>query len=147
MAWRRLELKDIAATLSQRELDDFRKHPDFESGSDPVADLLVRTAALVRGYIRKNAEVKMSPDEDAIPASLVSPACDYAAFDILKRLPSQIHEWRRAARDQAIALFKDVAENRVTPESHEADETSSQGVFPRFAERGAEVNNLAPWRV
>lgn len=115
MAWRTLTEQDLAATLSQDEIGKYRRsHPD---GADPVSDLLSRTAELVRAYCRANRSVRVPASAGLVPESLVSPAMDYAAFDVLKRLPLKVGEDRRKARDDAVALLEAVAAGRVTPES------------------------------
>lgn len=116
--WRQLTIADIAGTLSAAELDAFSKS-NGGSGTDPVADLLMRTANLVRSYIRTNKSVAQSSTPGTIPESLVSPACDYAAFDVLKRLNRTINEDRRRAREDAIALFDRVAAGKVEVEQGE----------------------------
>lgn len=135
MAWRAPTLKDIAATLSQKELDTYRQSPEFTSGDDPVLDLLRRTAAFVRSKIRRNGQVKMSPDADKIPESLISPAMDYAAYDILKRQPVKMTNERQKARDQAIAEFDKVARRETTPEDYNEDEGEIGKARPKFAPR------------
>ena len=132
MAWRQPQLKDIAATLSQKELDAYRQAPDFASGADPVTDLLARTAAFVRGKIRANGRVKMSPDPLEIPASLVSTAMDYAAYDVLKRQPVKMTEERQRAREQAIAELDKVARREVMPEDYQGGEDAGARAKPRF---------------
>lgn len=132
MAWRETTLADIAGTLSQKELDAFRKSPDFDTAVDPVADLLKRTAQMVRGYIRRNKQVKLSPEAYAIPESCISPAMDYAAYDILKRFPVAMTEERKRARDQAVEFFKDIAQNNMTVESYEEEEDSRNMAMPIF---------------
>ena len=120
MAWRRLTKADLAGTLSQKEIDVYRQ--SAPAGSDPVAGLLSRTAEMVRGYCRAGRSVRVPADDGLVPESLVSAACDYAAFDVLKRFPTPVGEDRRRARDQALELFKAVAAGNVIPES--ADEAA-----------------------
>ena len=88
---------------------------------DPVAALLERTAEMVRGYIRANTALRIAPMPFTIPDSLVSPACDYAAYDILKRMPVKITDPRQRARDAASALFQNIAAGKFTPESWAPD--------------------------
>ncbi len=128
--------------MSQKELDDLKAHPATDSTADPIDDLLARTAALVRGYCRANGQVILSKNPDEIPESLISPAMDYAAFDILKRLPGGMSDERKDARDQAIALFDKVARNEVTPESADANDEQSNGARPRFLAGRRERLNL-----
>lgn len=121
--WRKLTENDLIATLSRKEVDAYRN--DFEV--DAVAVLLADTASWARGYIRTNGNVKLSPDESEIPASCVSPAMDFAAFRILKRLNLNPNEARTKAYNDALDYFKDVAAGRINPESYSADSTSPTG--------------------
>jgi hypothetical protein len=134
--WRKPTLEDIAATLSAKELEAFRSSTSFEAG-DPVEALIQRTAEMVRSYCRANRALKVSPAEGELPESLISPAMDYAAFDILKRLPLAIGEDRRKARDSALELFEKVSQNKITPESFGVDYTEDEvqsHALPSFAQ-------------
>ena len=116
--WKQITFDDIAATLSQAELDSYRRSASDGAGMpDPVEALLERTAEMVRGYIRANTAVRIAPAAGTIPVSLVSPTCDYAAYDILKRMPVKITDPRQRARDAASALFQNIAAGKFTPES------------------------------
>lgn len=135
MAWRKPELRDIAAKLSQRELDAFRKSPDFVSAADPVADLLEMTAETVRGFCRTNKQVKMCPASATIPEGLMTFAMDYAAFDVLKRISLDPNEARKAAWEKALEIFQAVAEGKFIPESYDdesEDDTQSNKAMPGF---------------
>jgi len=126
MTWRRLTKADLAAALSQKEIDAYRQ--SVGSGqTDPVGALLSRTAEMARGYCRANRSVRLPADPEAVPGSLVAACCDYAAYDVLKRLPVPVGEDRRRARDQAIELFQAVARGDVTPETADesADDTAA----------------------
>ena len=116
MAWRKPTLADIEAVVSIDELDAYRKSSTF-GGADPVEALLATTAEMVRGYCRANRAVAVSATPGEIPEGLIAPAMDYAAYDILKRMPVPIGQDRKDARSQAIALFERVAENKMTPEA------------------------------
>ena len=122
--WRTVDENDLAATLSQGEIDAFRQDASLD-GSDPVARLLSRTAAMVRGYIATNGKVRRMGRSGTLPESLISPAMDYAAADVLKRLAVPLNDDRRKARERAEDLFKDVAAGKYTPESDDADDTAS----------------------
>ncbi len=115
---------DLAASLSQGEIDAFRQDASLD-GSDPVARLLSRTVAMVRGYIATNGKVRRMGRSGTLPESLISPAMDYAAADVLKRLAVPLNDDRRKARERAEDLFKDVAAGKYTPESDDADDTAS----------------------
>lgn len=123
MAWREATFRDIAAKLSQDELNQFRQSPDFRSAADPVADILRLTASFVRGFCRRNRQVTMSPVEYTMPESLISPAMDYAAFDVLKRLSLTPEDARVKAYENALQLFKEVASGEYTPESWSGEGT------------------------
>ena len=122
--WRTVDEADLAATLSQAEIDAFRQDASLD-GSDPVARLLQRTAQMVRGYIATNGKVRRMGPSGTLPESLISPAMDYAAADVLKRLAVPLNDDRRKARERAEDLFKDVAAGKYTPESDDADDTAS----------------------
>lgn len=122
--WRTVDENDLAATLSQGEIDAFRQDASLD-GSDPVARLLSRTVAMVRGYIATNGKVRRMGRSGTLPESLISPAMDYAAADVLKRLAVPLNDDRRKARERAEDLFKDVAAGKYTPESDDADDTVS----------------------
>ena len=113
--WKIVTEADLAATISQREIDVFRR--DAQPGaSDPVEALLERTAARVRIYVASNRAVTMG-EYPSVPASLVSTVCDLAAYDILKRFPVDVGADRKAARDAAEGLLKEIASGRIVPES------------------------------
>lgn len=123
--WRTVDAKDLAATLSQSEIDAYRR--SFPTGGgDPVTRLLSRTAAMVRGYVASNGKVAMGPAE-TLPESLINAAMDYAAADVLKRMPTPLNEDRRRARQRAEELFEKVANGDYTPESANADEAAATG--------------------
>ena len=122
--WRTVDENDLAATLSQGEIDAFRQDASLD-GSDPVARLLSRTVAMVRGYIATNGKVRRMGRSGTLPESLISPAMDYAAADVLKRINVPLNDDRRKARERAEDLFKDVAAGKHTPESDDADDTAS----------------------
>ena len=122
--WRAVDENDLAATISQGEIDAFRQDASLD-GSDPVARLLTRTVAMVRGYIATNGKVRRMGSSGTLPESLISPAMDYAAADVLKRINMPLNDDRRKARERAEDLFKDVAAGKYTPESDDADDTAS----------------------
>jgi len=125
MGWRTADEADLAATLSQAEIDAFRASGAAD-GTDPVARLLARTAAFVRGFAARNGNVAEGPP-GTLPESLISPAMDYAAADVLKRVGVPLSEDRRKAREDALKLFRDVAAGAYTPESDGAEESAPTG--------------------
>lgn len=129
MAWRQPTESDLVATLSAREVEAYRRSAEF--ASDPVSALLLRTGEMARGYLRQSG-VAMSPVAASIPEGLVSAVCDYAAFDILKRLPTAVGEDRRRARDEAVKLFEAVAKGAVKVETYGETDDTGGSVSPTF---------------
>ena len=129
MAWIKPTKDDLTATLSQRETDAFSRSAGF--ATDVVDIILVRTADLVRGYVRASG-AKVPATSGTIPPSLLAPAMDYAAYDLLKRLSYPINEDRRKARTDAIDLFENVAERKIAvePDDDAADESAVVSTSP-----------------
>lgn len=127
--WREITEADVVSTLSRKEVDAYQKSTD--EGTVPIEELCRRTAQMVRSYIRAGARVNVSADGETIPEGLISPACDYLAFDILKRMPVPVGEDRRRAREQAIALFDELAAGKVVPESVDAAEVRRSPSYAR----------------
>lgn len=130
--WRKLEESDLAAMLSQGEIDGYRADGALD-GSDPVLRLLSSTAARFRGAIGASGGVRMGP-EGSIPASLVIPAADYAMGKVLVRLNIPLNDDRRRALEKAEELLADIAAGRLDVESYsEEDEIppeSRRATFP-----------------
>jgi len=133
--WREVDETDLAATISQREIDAFRKDGPLD-GSDPVARLLASTADTVRGYIGCNGAVRMGP-AGTIPRGLIIPAMDYAAAKVLNRIRVPLDDDRRTALERAENLFEKIAAGDITPESYtedgETDDDSRPASRPGFA--------------
>jgi len=117
--WRTVSETDLGATIAQGEIDAFRASGPVD-GSDRVAALLDRTVATVRGWISCNGSVRMGP-LGTLPLSLISPAMDYAAFDLLKSQSIDVGEDRRKARESAERLFEKIATGVFKPESYSED--------------------------
>lgn len=146
MAWRKPELRDIAAKLNQRELDAYRQHPDFVSAADPVADLLEMTAESVRGFCRSNRQIRMSPAAGSIPEGLMAFAMDIAAYDVLTRINVKVSDDRKAKWEKALEWMEKAANGSFTPESWGGDggedgDTASNRAEPAFgAQRYKRLN-------
>ena len=139
MAWRKPTARDLAAKLNQKELDAFKRHPDYASAADPGMDILELTAESVRGFCRSNKQVKMSPESGSIPEGLMTFAMDFAVYDVLKRINVPVNEARKAAWEKAVEIFNMVAEGKFMPESYEEnseDDTESNRSRPKFSEIG-----------
>lgn len=147
--WRKPTVRDLAATLNQSEIDQYRQAPDFESGADPAMDLVERTAEFVRGFIRdgarRNRRVSMSPERCTLPESLISKAMDYAAFDVLKRINMDPGESRKDARKSAEEFFAKLAEGEYTPEPYDPESGSEGGssglALPQFGKGRKKILN------
>lgn len=126
--WRTVDEPDLAATLSQGEIDAFRQDGPTD-GSDPVARLLQSTVDAVRGYISCNGAVRMGPS-GTIPRGLVIPAMDYAMGKVLNRIAVPLSEDRRKALEAAMALFEKISQGAITPESYTEDGTVDEGKRP-----------------
>lgn len=116
MGWRKPDIDDIYATLTKDEVEVYRASAQWTS--DPIKRLCDRAAAYVRGHLKSNGRVKMSPNEEEIPEATISPAMDYLAFDILKRLGGSISDARSEARRQAIAFFGQIASGEIKVEDY-----------------------------
>ena len=133
--WRTVDETDLAATVSQGEIDAFRADGPTD-GSDAVARLLQSTVDTVRGYISCNGAVRMGPS-GTIPRGLVIPAMDYAMGKVLNRIGVPLTEDRRKALEAATALFEKISQGAITPESYaedgELDDDTRPASAPVFA--------------
>ena len=139
MAWRLTTSDDLAATLSDMEIEAFRT--SWTGDGDPIELLLSRTAALFRAAIRTGGRAKLSRIAYALPEAVISKAMDYAAFDVLKRLDVAINEDRRRARTDAEELLKRLEKGDFEVESD--GETDSDNV----GRSAAQLISAAPPRV
>lgn len=126
--WRTVDETDLAATVSQGEINAFRADGPTD-GSDPVARLLQSTVDAVRGYISCNGAVRMGPS-GTIPRGLVIPAMDYAMGKVLNRIGVPLTEDRRKALEAATALFEKISQGAITPESYTEDGTVDEDKRP-----------------
>ena len=132
MAWRAPTRDDLIATLSREEVEAFDQSAATGATTTPSADLVARTASFVRGFVRRNHRVRLGP-AGTLPEGLISPAMDYSAFDVLKRLPVEVGAARVKAREEALLLFEDIAANKVTPESYGDEEDGTiEEAFPAW---------------
>lgn len=133
--WRTVDETDLAASVSQGEIDAFRADGPVD-GSDAVARLLVSTVDTVRGYLGCNGAVRMGPS-GTIPRGLVIPAMDYAMGKVLNRIGVPLTEDRRKALERAEALFEKISRGEITPEGYaedgELDDDSRPASAPAFA--------------
>lgn len=111
--WRTLAREDLAARVSEEELTAYA---DLEGFGDTVNYLLEQTADEVRGYIAANRSAVLDPTAHTVPLMLVGPACDLAAFAVLKRVDLPVSEPRQKAYDDARALLAKIADGTITPE-------------------------------
>lgn len=129
--WRTVDETDLAATLSQGEIDAFRADGPLD-GSDPVARLLESTVETVRGFLSCNGSVRMGPAR-TIPRGLVIPSMDYAAAKVLNRIGVPLSEDRRKALEKAESLFEKISQGEITPESYSGDGSIDDSARPASA--------------
>lgn len=108
---------DLAANLSQGEIDAFRRDGALD-GSDPVAPLLERTVSLVRTYVAAGGRCSKMGPTGTIPCGLVIPAMDYAMAKVLNRLGVPLSEDRRNALRRAEEIFDKIAAGELAVESY-----------------------------
>ena len=126
--WRTIDETDLAASVSQSEIDAYRQEGPLD-GSDPVARLLESTVDAVRGYIGCNGSVRMGPPA-TLPRGLVIPAMDYAMAKVLCRINVPLTEDRRKALERAEALFEKISKGEIAPESYTEDGTVDEDKRP-----------------
>ena len=117
--WRTISETDLASSLSQEEVDKYRRSSPRD-GADPVARLLASTVETVRGYVACNGAVRMGP-AGTIPGGLVIPAMDYAMGKVLVRQNIALNDDRREALRKAQERFEAIAAGKITPESYTED--------------------------
>lgn len=133
--WRAPTETDLAAALSQREIDAFRQSPSATGASDPVRAVLAQAAGRVRAACRTNGRVRMGPD-GTVPPDLMRECVAVAAFDVLKRLPVPVGEDRRTAYRDALALLDKVASGDLVPEGDGEDGDASRPATSPLADDG-----------
>lgn len=129
--WRTVDETDLAATVSQSEIEAFRADGPLD-GSDPVARLLESTVETVRGYLSCNGALKIGPAQ-TIPRGLVIPAMDFAAAKVLNRIGVPLSEDRRKALEKAESLFEKISQGAITPESYAEDGATDDSARPASA--------------
>lgn len=121
--WRKVHEADLNSSLSQTEIDAFRRSA---IEVDPIVSLVTSTVAYVRGIIRSApTRVKLHPDETYLPESLIIPAMDLARFNVLTRANVVVNESRTKAYERANQLLDDVRAGRFIPESATESEESN----------------------
>ena len=120
---------DLAANLSQREIDAFRRNGALD-GSDPVPSLLARTAALVRTWIASGGRCAKWGPLGTIPAGLVIPAMDFCMAKVLNRISVPLSEDRRNALRRAEEIFDKIATGALAVESYAEDGVVDDATLP-----------------
>ena len=109
--WTKLTEEKIVANLSRREIESYRR--DFEV--DVVRSIIDDTTELIRGSIESGRKCRLSPEAGTIPKMLISPASDYAAYMLLKRINIVPNEARTASYENANSLFNKIASGQIIP--------------------------------
>jgi len=121
MSWRTVTEADLLSSLSQKEIDAFRKSSDLEH--DPVESQIRQVCAYVRGCIRAGgAKVKMASGDDTLPESLISPAMDYLRYNLLTRQALEVNESRTKSWEAARETFDQIRRGEFVPESDGPEE-------------------------
>jgi len=115
------ESKTLVAALAQEEIDAYRR----SAVNDPVCPQIRSTVAYVRGVIRSApTRVKLNPDEETLPESLIMPAMDYLRFSVCIRQNIAANESRTKAYENAVQLFRELRDGRFVPESDDVTDDS-----------------------
>lgn len=124
MSWRIPTDSDLAASISAAEIAAYRVAAVDDTQGDPVTTKLTAVVELVRGYCRAGSMV-MGP-AGTLPETLIGPAMDFVAVDVVKRLKG-VSEDRRRARETALSIFRDAAAGKMRSEDYGAADTASSG--------------------
>ena len=126
--WIHPQVNNLAAYMSQDEIDAFRQSVGYENGgADPVVDVLNDTATMVRGYCRVKLD---NSNPFTIPQSLLSSAMVVARYRMLTRMPLPIEDSRKEDYTRAMEHLALVSEGKVLVESPDGDEDDSARVVP-----------------
>ncbi len=134
MSWRIVTRDDFKASLSEQEIRVFGQNEDADDTT--IEQLIANTVASVRGYIRAGRRARLSPTAVCLPDMLIGPAMDVAVYNLLKRFNRVPNEARRAGYDNALALFKEIAAGKITPEDYDEQAGSQELLGPVFSPRG-----------
>jgi len=109
MSWSTPTVADLVASLSEGERAKLAAAATA-SGQEVDAQLIARTCAMVRGYVRRSGVALGAAG--TIPPELVAPAMDIAAVDALLRADLRPSEQRMQRRRDAYELLRDMAAGR-----------------------------------
>lgn len=123
MNWRSPTKEDLIAVLSRKEVEKWTQDFDF----DPIPTLIKGAVAKVRGYIRSNGNVRLSPNAMELPESCIEAAMKLAAETILERINIKPNEARKETKKDTIRFLESVAARIINPESYEANEEQTAG--------------------
>lgn len=134
--WRVITISDVAAHISQVEIDEFRNSQGFVDGfsRDPVAEIISSVSEEVRGACRAYAGIRLCPTQYTVPESLIGTACEIIAYRLLKRMPLQIEisEARTKAYTMAMERLSKVATGEFLPESFGSTDEQNNRNIPLF---------------
>lgn len=119
----------LVGTLSKTESDTYAR--SVGTGQDAVAAVLSAAVDYVRGCCL--ARRSQGPS-GTVPPSLLRATLAIAAYDLLKRMPVEILQDRRIAKDDAEALLRDVREGRFLPEDGGDPPDEGASVLPSSAD-------------
>ena len=119
MAWKQPTQDDFFATLDAEEAALFARNENDDR--TPIDLQIAMTVSHVRGFIRSGRKCRMPSDESLLPDMLITPAMDFAAFNLLKRLRRNVNESRTKAYDRACSLFEKIGQGAIVPEDYGED--------------------------
>ena len=93
--WRKPTIDDFYATLESDEAALFARNENEDLA--PLERQMAMAVSHARGFVRSGRKCRMSADEALLPDMLITPAMDYAAFNILKRLRRNVNDTRERA--------------------------------------------------
>ena len=126
MSWRTVDESDLAATLSQSEVDMYRRDGAAD-GSDRISTLLAHSVAFARDAVRQGGRCAALGPAGTLPDALVPVVMDYAMGKVLTALAVPLNDDRRRARDDAKAYLERVAAGEIAIPSYGIDDETSTG--------------------
>ncbi|MBR0197942.1 MAG: hypothetical protein IJQ34_07395 [Kiritimatiellae bacterium] len=117
--WRKPTIDDFYATLESDEAALFARNENEDLA--PLERQMAMAVSHARGFVRSGRKCRMSADEALLPDMLITPAMDYAAFNILKRLRRNVNDSRTKAYERACSLFEKIGQGLIVPEDYGED--------------------------
>ena len=134
MAWVAITETMLTEALSSLELEAYRSSGLATGQADPVANTILRAVEEVRGYVAAGGNTLGA--DGTVPERLLDAALSIIRYRVLTRLPLDVSQDRRTARDDAYQLLRDVAARRFLIEQPvTADTEESAKPLPKISVR------------